>query len=96
MTLGSCRRHDVGRLSHVACRLLRTCRLSHDARLSAVVGTAGPDVNHFVLGSEGILGVITEAVFRIRPAPHAKAPTGSARPGSAVGHCFALLCEPTA
>jgi FAD/FMN-containing dehydrogenase len=40
-------------------------------------------VNHFVLGSEGILGVITEAVFRIRPAPHAKAPTSSARLGSA-------------
>ncbi len=69
------------RMSHVVCCAHVACRMN--ARLSSVVRTAGPDVNHFVLGSEGILGVITEAVFRIRPAPHAKAPTGPARPGSA-------------
>ena len=29
----------------------------------------GPDIQHFMLGSEGILGVITEVTFRIRPVP---------------------------
>ena len=31
--------------------------------------SSGQDLNHMVLGSEGTLGVITEAVFRIRPLP---------------------------
>ncbi len=30
---------------------------------------AGPDLNQLVLGSEGVLGVITEATVRVRPAP---------------------------
>ncbi len=29
----------------------------------------GPDIHHFVLGSEGTLGVITEATLKIRPLP---------------------------
>lgn len=29
----------------------------------------GPDIHHFVLGSEGILGVITDATLKIRPLP---------------------------
>lgn len=29
----------------------------------------GPDIHHFILGSEGILGVITEVTLRIRPLP---------------------------
>ena len=31
--------------------------------------SAGPDVHHIVLGSEGCLGVITEVVLKIRPLP---------------------------
>ncbi len=31
--------------------------------------STGPDVHELVLGSEGTLGVITEAVVRLRPAP---------------------------
>jgi alkyldihydroxyacetonephosphate synthase len=31
----------------------------------------GPDWNHLVLGSEGVLGVIVEATVRVRPAPRA-------------------------
>jgi alkyldihydroxyacetonephosphate synthase len=34
--------------------------------------SAGPDVNEFILGSEGTLGVVTEAVVRIRPLPEEK------------------------
>lgn len=30
---------------------------------------AGPDVRHLILGSEGRLGIITEAVLRVRPLP---------------------------
>ena len=32
----------------------------------------GPDIQHFMLGSEGILGVITEVTFRIRPVPEVR------------------------
>lgn len=31
--------------------------------------SCGPDFNHIVLGSEGSLGVITEAIIKIRPLP---------------------------
>jgi alkyldihydroxyacetonephosphate synthase len=33
---------------------------------------AGPDLRHFVLGSEGRLGIITRATIRIRPLPEAE------------------------
>ncbi len=29
----------------------------------------GPDIHHFILGSEGTLGVVTDAVLKIRPLP---------------------------
>ncbi|CAI2362092.1 unnamed protein product [Moneuplotes crassus] len=32
----------------------------------------GPELNHFILGSEGNLGVITECVLRVREVPEAK------------------------
>ncbi|KAL7991602.1 hypothetical protein Chor_015858, partial [Crotalus horridus] len=31
--------------------------------------STGPDIHHFILGSEGILGVITEVTIKIRPVP---------------------------
>jgi len=31
--------------------------------------SAGPDINHVILGSEGTFGVITEAVMRLQPLP---------------------------
>ncbi|KAL4635497.1 alkyldihydroxyacetonephosphate synthase, peroxisomal [Arapaima gigas] len=31
--------------------------------------STGPDVHHFILGSEGMLGVITEVTLKIRPIP---------------------------
>ncbi|APJ02870.1 FAD-binding oxidoreductase [Silvanigrella aquatica] len=34
--------------------------------------SAGPDLNRFIVGSEGILGVITEATMRIHRAPEVK------------------------
>lgn len=34
--------------------------------------SAGPDLNRFVVGSEGVLGVITEATMRIHRAPRVK------------------------
>ena len=34
--------------------------------------STGPDVHHFVLGSEGTLGVITEVILKIRPVPPCK------------------------
>lgn len=32
----------------------------------------GPDLNHFILGHEGNLGIVTEAVLRIRTIPPVK------------------------
>lgn len=34
--------------------------------------SSGPDLNEFVLGSEGTLGVITEAIIKVRPMPKRK------------------------
>lgn len=34
--------------------------------------STGPDIHHFILGSEGTLGVITEVSLRIRPVPQTK------------------------
>ena len=31
--------------------------------------SSGPDINEFILGSEGTLGVITEAIVKVRPTP---------------------------
>ena len=32
----------------------------------------GPDLNHMIMGSEGNLGIITEAVIRVRPLPETR------------------------
>jgi alkyldihydroxyacetonephosphate synthase len=34
--------------------------------------STGPDIHHFILGSEGTLGVVTEVTLRIRPVPQVK------------------------
>ena len=60
----------------------RFAELVAGARLATPVGSwqvgrapasaAGPDLLGMVLGSEGVLGVITELTLRVRPAPEAK------------------------
>ena len=34
--------------------------------------SAGPDVHEMILGSEGTLGIVTEAVIRLRPKPEVR------------------------
>ncbi|XP_071505794.1 alkyldihydroxyacetonephosphate synthase, peroxisomal-like [Diadema antillarum] len=34
--------------------------------------STGPDIHHFILGSEGTLGVVTEVTLRVRPLPPCK------------------------
>ena len=46
---------------------------------------AGPDLRQLVVGSEGTLGVITEATLRVRPAPAARHHEAWALPGFAAG-----------
>jgi alkyldihydroxyacetonephosphate synthase len=31
--------------------------------------SSGPDINHFIMGSEGSMGIITEAIIRVRDMP---------------------------
>ncbi|RWS10319.1 alkyldihydroxyacetonephosphate synthase: peroxisomal-like isoform X1 [Dinothrombium tinctorium] len=44
--------------------------------------STGPDIHHFIIGSEGTLGVITEAIIKVRPIPECK------KYGSLVFPCF--------
>ncbi len=46
---------------------------------------AGPDLRELVVGSEGVLGVITEATLRVRPAPAARRYEGWSFRGFAEG-----------
>ncbi|XP_029647072.1 alkyldihydroxyacetonephosphate synthase, peroxisomal [Octopus sinensis] len=34
--------------------------------------SAGPDIHHLILGSEGTMGIVTEAILKIRPLPQCK------------------------
>lgn len=34
--------------------------------------SSGPDIHHFILGSEGTLGIVTEVTMKIRPLPETK------------------------
>ena len=44
----------------------------HVTHMQGPRNSIGPDIQHFMLGSEGILGVITEVTFRIRPVPEVR------------------------
>lgn len=46
---------------------------------------AGPELKHVVLGSEGCLGVLSEAIVRVRPLPKKQAFLGAMLPGFEVG-----------
>ena len=48
---------------------LVTCVGTLERSMTVPRMSSGPDLNHFVIGSEGTLGVVTEAVMRIRPLP---------------------------
>jgi alkyldihydroxyacetonephosphate synthase len=34
--------------------------------------SSGPDINNFIMGSEGSMGIITEAIIRVREVPQVK------------------------
>ena len=44
--------------------------------------STGPDIHHFILGSEGTLGVVTDVTLKIRPLPEVR------KYGSIVFECF--------
>eukprot|EP01128_Nolandella_sp_AFSM9_P012330 TRINITY_DN9174_c0_g1_i1.p1 TRINITY_DN9174_c0_g1~~TRINITY_DN9174_c0_g1_i1.p1 ORF type:complete len:607 (+),score=111.93 TRINITY_DN9174_c0_g1_i1:401-2221(+) len=52
----------------VNCKLVTpTGTLFRDLRVTRI--SAGPNLNHIILGHEGTLGVVTEAVMKLRPLP---------------------------
>lgn len=55
-------------------------RVEHGAR-----SAAGPDLRALLLGSEGILGVLTEVTVRVRPAPQLETYTAHVTPSFASG-----------
>lgn len=53
--------------------------------------SAGPDLHHIVLGSEGAFGIVTEAIMRVRPkAPVTRYARIHARPKQSEATCFAV------
>jgi alkyldihydroxyacetonephosphate synthase len=74
-----------GRIDELVVALRAATPAGELATLQVPASAAGPDLRELLLGSEGVLGVITEVTLRVRPRPRAQRFDGYSLPGFAAG-----------
>jgi alkyldihydroxyacetonephosphate synthase len=74
-----------GRIDELTVALRAATPSGELATLPVPATAAGPDLRELLLGSEGVLGVITEVTLRVRPRPHAQRFDTYVLPGFAAG-----------
>jgi alkyldihydroxyacetonephosphate synthase len=76
---------DYGRIDDLVQGLRLTAPAGEIATGAGPPSAAGPDLRELLIGSEGTLGVVTEATLRVRPRPGATRLEAFALPGFAAG-----------
>ncbi|MEA2222201.1 MAG: alkyldihydroxyacetonephosphate synthase [Solirubrobacteraceae bacterium] len=74
-----------GRIDELVVALRATTPSGELATLPVPASAAGPDLRALLLGSEGVLGVITEVTLRVRPRPRRQRYDAYSLPGFAAG-----------
>ena len=74
-----------GRIDELVVALRAATPTGELATLPVPATAAGPDLRELLLGSEGVLGVITEVTLRVRPRPQQQRYDAYALPGFAAG-----------
>jgi alkyldihydroxyacetonephosphate synthase len=74
-----------GRIDELVVALRAVTPSGELASLPVPASAAGPDLRDLLLGSEGVLGVITEVTLRVRPRPRAQRYDAYSLPGFAAG-----------
>ena len=74
-----------GRLDELVVALRAATPSGELSTLAVPASAAGPDLRELLLGSEGVLGVITEVTLRVRPRPAVRRFDAYSLPGFAAG-----------
>ncbi len=61
-----------GKIEHMAVSITMVTPAGTIVTREVPASSAGPDLNHLIMGSEGVLGVITKATMRVHRAPAVK------------------------
>lgn len=63
---------EYGKIEHMAVSITMVTPAGTIVTREVPASSAGPDLNHVIMGSEGVLGVITKATMRVHRAPAVK------------------------